>query len=84
MIDPVLFPLFAKAFVQVAGPLLRKAAEKHVESFFGSALERLAGIGRPDLVVDARPAGHAPAPSHSDMTWEHRQGLLHTLLQRPR
>lgn len=55
----VLAPLFLKACGQVAGPLLRKAAEKHVESFFGEQLQKLAGLGKKDDVVDAAQKAYA-------------------------
>jgi len=49
----VLAPLFAKACGKVAGPILQKAAERHVESFFGEQLRKLAKLGKKDEVVEA-------------------------------
>ena len=51
--DPIVFPLFAQAFGSVAGGLLRKAAEKHVQTFFGQALDSLAAKGQKDPLVQA-------------------------------
>ena len=45
--------LVAVALGKAAGPLIREAAEKHVESFFGDALKKLAGLGRKKPTVDA-------------------------------
>ncbi|MCP4657429.1 MAG: NACHT domain-containing protein, partial [bacterium] len=59
MIDPITFPLFAAAFAQVAGPLLRKAAEKHVENFFGKALDELAAKGKKDPLIDVMERAYA-------------------------
>ena len=46
MLDPVLFPLFLSLVGSTAGALLKKAAEKHVEKFFGKALDKLASLGK--------------------------------------
>jgi translation elongation factor EF-Tu-like GTPase len=53
MIDPALLPAFFSLFGQTGGALLRRAAEKHVEGYFGKALERVAGIGRKSAFEEA-------------------------------
>lgn len=59
MIDPVIFPLFATAFARVAGTLLHKAAEEHIENFFGKALDALAAKGKKDPRIEVMERAYA-------------------------
>lgn len=63
MLDPVtlaaLAPLLAKASGKIAGGLLQKAAERHVETFFGKKLEWLANLGKKDPTIEAAQKAYA-------------------------
>jgi hypothetical protein len=49
----VLLPAFFGLFGQAGGELLRKAAEKHVEEFFGKVLDRVSAAGQKSAFEEA-------------------------------
>ena len=53
MIEAELIRLFASAVGKAAGPLIEKAAEKHVEGFFGEAIQKVAALGKKKPTVEA-------------------------------
>ena len=53
MLDPVLLPAFFALFGQVGGSLLKKAAENHVEKYFGNLLDKAGSLGKKSAVEEA-------------------------------
>ena len=53
MLDPALLPAFFALFGQVGGSLLKKAAESHVEKYFGNLLDKAGSLGKESPVEEA-------------------------------
>ncbi len=53
MFDPVILPAFFALFGQVGGSILKKAAEKHVDTFLGKALDKLGSVGQKSAFEEA-------------------------------
>jgi NACHT conflict system protein len=53
MFDPMVLTAFGALFGQAGGALLRKAAEKHVETFFEKTLDKVASVGQKSAFQEA-------------------------------
>ena len=53
MLNPALLPAFFALFGQVGGSILKKAAERHVETYFGKALDKLGSAGKKGTFQEA-------------------------------
>ena len=53
MLDPALLPAFFALFGQVGGSILKKAAERHVETYFGKTLDKLGSGGKKSTFQEA-------------------------------
>jgi hypothetical protein len=55
MFDPMILTAFGSLFGQVGGAILKKAAERHVETYFDKALDKLGASGQKSAFEEATP-----------------------------